>query len=149
MFCYYVNRTSSVSTFGRGGIRTSNFVYFTRPASVEFSLFLLASQRSTPIRDWPSRVRWTWWPLHYRNLQSWLILSFPSHASWNTNQTADCVALFNLQLPSIFSSKPTKGQCSAGILKTFVFASTTALSTVFVPLGRKAFVVLSSSSTES
>ncbi len=53
MFCYYVNRISSVSIFGRGGIRTSNCVYFTRPASVEFPLFLLASQRSTPIRDWP------------------------------------------------------------------------------------------------
>ncbi len=51
MFCYYVNRISSVSIFGRGGIRTSNCVYFTRPASVEFPLFLLASQRSTPIRD--------------------------------------------------------------------------------------------------
>ncbi len=38
--------------------------------------------------------------------------------------------------------------CSAGILKTFIFASTTGLATVFVPLGRKAFVVLSSSSTE-
>ncbi len=36
----------SVSIFGRGGIRTSNCVYFTRPASVEFPLFLLASQRS-------------------------------------------------------------------------------------------------------
>ncbi len=57
MFCYYVNRTSSVSIFGRGGIRTSNCVYFTRPASVEFPLFLLANQRSTPIRDWPPRVR--------------------------------------------------------------------------------------------
>ncbi len=37
-----------------------------------------------------------------------------------------------------------KFQCSAGILKTFIFASTTALATVFVPLGRKAFLVLSS-----
>ncbi len=45
----------SVSIFGRGGIRTSNCVYFTRPASVEFPLFLLASQRSTPIRGWPPR----------------------------------------------------------------------------------------------
>ncbi len=42
-----------------------------------------------------------------------------------------------------------KFQCSAGILKTFIFASTTGLATVFVPLGRKAFIVLSSSSTES
>ncbi len=55
-----------------------------------------------------SRVRRTWWPLHYRNLQSGLSLSFPSHASWNTNQTTDCVALFNLQIPSIFSSKHKK-----------------------------------------
>ncbi len=42
-----------------------------------------------------------------------------------------------------------KFQCSAGILKTFIFASTTGLATVFVPLGRKAFVVLSSSSSEA
>ncbi len=75
--------------------------------------------------------------------------TFPSLASWNTNQTTDCVALFNLQIPSIFSSKQKKFQCSAGILKTFIFASTTGLATVFVPLGRKAFVVLSSSSAES
>ncbi len=32
---------------------------------------------------------------------------------------------------------------------TFIFASATPLATVFMPLGRKAFVVLSSSSTES
>ncbi len=55
-----------------------------------------------------SRVRRTWWPLHYRNLQPGLSLSFPSHASWNANQTTDCVALFNLQIPSIFSSKQKK-----------------------------------------
>ncbi len=82
--------------------------------------------------------------------QGWV--TFPSLASWNTTQTTDCVALFNLQIPSIFSSKLKKSiffQCSAGILKTFIFASTTGLATVFVPLGRKAFVVLRSSSAES
>ncbi len=100
-------------------------------------------------KTYSSTLRRTWWPLHYRNLQPWLRLSFPSHASWNTNQTTDCVALFNLQISSIFSSKQKKMQCPAGILKTFIFASTTGLATVFVPLGRKAFVVLSSSSTES
>ncbi len=34
--------------------------------------------------------------------------TFPSLASWNTTQTTDCVALFNLQIPSIFSSKLKK-----------------------------------------
>ncbi len=139
----------------------------------------LQKETAVSTRFWTedlSRVRRTWWPLHYRKLQPGLSLSFPSHASWNANQTTDCVALFNLQIPSIFSSKLKKNpqdfhccinysfsdglrpswpankkkfQCSAGILKTFIFASTTALATVFVPLGRKAFVVLSSSSTES
>ncbi len=112
----------------------------------------LQKETAVSTRFWTedlSRVRRMWWQLHYRNLQSGLSLSFPSHASWNANQTTDCVALFNLQIPSIFSSKQKKFQCSAGILKTFIFASTTALATVFVPLGRKAFVVLSSSSTES
>ncbi len=77
-------------------------------------------------------------------------LTFPSHASLNMNQTTDCVALFNLQISSIFSSKlRIFFQSPAGILKNFIFASTTALATVFFSLGRKAFVVLSSSSTES
>ncbi len=59
-------------------------------------------------KTYSSTLRRTWWPLHYRNLQPWLRLSFPSHASWNAKQTTDCVALFNLQIPSIFSRKQKK-----------------------------------------
>ncbi len=71
----------------------------------------LQKETAVSTRFWTedlSRVRGTWWPLHYWNLQPWLRLSFPSHASWNAKQTTDCVALFNLQIPSIFSSKQKK-----------------------------------------
>ncbi len=39
-------------------------------ASVEFPLFLLASQRSTPIRDWPLRGEHELWTWNYPTLAS-------------------------------------------------------------------------------
>ncbi len=84
---------------------------FLRQLTAQRVYTFLQKETAVSARFWTedlSRVRRTWWPLHYRNLQPGLSLSFPSHASWNTNQTADCVALFNLQMPSIFSSKLKK-----------------------------------------
>ncbi len=112
-------------------------------------------QRETAVstRFWTEdllRVRRTWWPLHYRNLQSGLSLSFPSHSSWNMNQLQIALHSLICKYLLFFSSKHKKSPVFCWNPQDFHFCINYSFSDGLSSLlGRKAYLVLSSSSTES